>query len=400
MSEANDVHAEFSPSRLKQIMACPGSVQLVRKAAALKRIHLGQYEAAQLGTNRHSLIEEYLTKVNDDGRPFRGDVEEHFADLDEDPAILCDAVDYYFDVMEEYPPDTIPQFEAAVTLAPYEIHEVYGTSDLWWISGDTLHVLDWKFGRWSVSPFKNTQLLAYFFGCLAAHDMSAAGDNRPTKGMLHIVQPMINNFATWSFNIADEEVFLEDVSKAIENALAPCPSYYPSESNCQWCKVSTMCTFRMQQVSKNAQEVFAVLEEEPSLWDEQQIRDFLDASADVVGQRKKILSFFEDRLRQGHSVSGYKLVYGQGRRHWLNDNDVIEFFDVNYPEVEVMEAKMLSPSALEKQIPPKARKSEEFQALIGKTAGIKMVKDTEKGDPVGAQSAFAQFKETDNGDFD
>jgi hypothetical protein len=401
MSEANDIHAEFSPSRLKQIMLCPGSVQLTRKAAALKRISLGQCEAAALGTNRHKLIEEYLSELYEGIRPFRGDVEEHFADLDEDPSILCDAVDYYCDLMEEFPPDNLPAFEVPVTLAPYDIPEVYGTVDYTWVSGDTLHVLDWKFGRWAVSPFKNPQLLAYFFGCLAAHELSAAGDiASPTKGMLHIVQPTIGNFARWEFTIAEEEGFLAKTAEAIEHANSENPPFFPGVDSCQWCKVTTMCSFRMQQAQENAQAVFAALEEEPALWDEQQIRDFLDASADVVAQRKKVLDFFENRLRQGHQVDGYKLVYGQGRRYWINDDKVVEFFDANYPQVEVMEAKMLSPSALEKLIPPKARRSEEFLALIGKTAGIKMVKDTEKGEPVGAQAAFASFKETDNGEFD
>ena len=73
----------------------------------------------------------------------------------------------------------------------FAIHpECYGTCDLWWYdaASNTLHVLDYKFGKRYVAVFENYQLVIYMVGVTSSLNLCAASMESLTV-VFHIVQP-------------------------------------------------------------------------------------------------------------------------------------------------------------------------------------------------------------------
>lgn len=398
-----DKHSEYSPSRLKGIIACPGSVQLTRQARGTDRYLEQQNEAAKHGTMLHGVMESILRAhgcvVNP---PSKDLVQEHIRTLDEDDQSLIHwALNCFYEEMSQFKPEDILAWhiELPVTMEEFGFPEVFGTADLMILvqpAEDSLqlHGWDWKFGRTRVFAKDNHQLQAYKHGGYAYF----LGTHRDLvwPGMpcvMHIVQPAIEHYDRWEHGL--DTAWLNQLLSVMANAESLEPTFAPSEENCQWCKCRSFCKARLDQVQTLAQTVFEAFAVKPEMWDEDQVQyvfGILEVLADV---RKGILEDYEQRLTEGKPVKGFKLVQGQGRRQFPDFEAVVAFLDEHHPNVEAFATKPKSPSQLEKELPLATRRSEEFQKLIQKVHGVKMVRVSEEGDAIlrGAAAAQEAFKE-------
>lgn len=403
MAELINGHAEYSPSRLKGIKACPGVVKLSRMARAYGRVVEQQNEAAAHGSMLHEVMESLLTEHGlMTEMPSKEFVREFTKHLDFDDIILVQwALNCFYSQMQTYTEESIVTFglEARVSLATLGLPQIEGTSDVIVAvstpNGMHIHIWDWKFGRYKVSVHENDQLEAYKHGAYASLRALLSGEyaiTPETPITVHIVQPAIEYYESYE-SFYDPE-WLKSITLAIEDAESECPTFNPSETNCLWCNCRSFCQVRLAQVQQNAQMVFEKLAIKPELWSEDDVQFLLGMLGELEAVRKGILEDYENRLKEGKPVKGFKLVKGQGRRQFPDFEAVCEYLDRKHPDIEPFIAKPKSPSQLEKELPLKTRRDPEFQNLITKVHGLKMVRDTEDGEAIlrGAAAAQEAFK--------
>ena len=208
-------HALISPSACGRIGYCPASVMLS------KDIPNESSQYAEEGTAAHRMAELDLTAFFN-GQPFND------AEQSEKEAIRSaypEAPGYvgvYTNYVAELAKDAIYKaVEVRLPMTPITGEpDAFGTADCLIIAGDTLHVVDLKYGAGvKVDAGQNAQLGMYALAALAELDPDGMlYDVLNVK--MHIVQPRMDNISTWEIDRRVlEENFAVHMRRAASRAL-------------------------------------------------------------------------------------------------------------------------------------------------------------------------------------
>lgn len=208
-------HALISPSACGRIGYCPASVMLS------KDIPNESSQYAEEGTAAHRMAELDLTAFFN-GQPFND------AEQSEKEAIRSaypEAPSYvgvYTNYVAELAKDAIYKaVEVRLPMTPITGEpDAFGTADCLIIAGDTLHVVDLKYGAGvKVDAVQNAQLGMYALAALAELDPDGMlYDVLNVK--MHIVQPRMDNISTWEIDRRVlEENFAAHIRRAASRAL-------------------------------------------------------------------------------------------------------------------------------------------------------------------------------------
>jgi hypothetical protein len=347
-------HAKLSASGSHRWLACPASVEAERGIADKSSPHAFE------GTVAHELAEVAL-KSNTDADDWVGKVmPETSVEIGQE---MADYVQEYINYVRYHiPPKGYAAYEVRVDFSDW-VPEGFGTCDALIISGNTLHVIDLKYGQGvQVSPVENSQGMLYALGAYA----QCAGIVDIQKIIITIVQPRCNIdvFESWEITI---DQLLEWGEYAKSRALMcglPDAEFNPGEKQCQWCKAKATCTALAAFTSDTIMNQFDDVEELTAvnrLTDEQLgkalsakklINSWLDAVEDLV----------VERLGSGVPFDGYKLVAGKSNRQWSNDSDLEQSIYELLGE-EAYTKKLVSPAQAEK-IVGKKRVSEIAEFVV------------------------------------
>ena len=175
----NTDHAFLSPSTSNRWLNCPPSARLEEEYDT----HQSNSYAFE-GTMAHECAElffehkkgkmDYISFVNLTKNRYTSDQEEA-------------AIDYVYYVLDIADTKNI-LVEYKINLENY-IPEGFGTTDSVLIDKDTLHIIDFKYGKYKIDSVFNTQLMIYALGVLDTYKFK----EKPKTVMLHIYQPRINN---------------------------------------------------------------------------------------------------------------------------------------------------------------------------------------------------------------
>lgn len=151
-------HALLSPSKANNWKDCAACAVV----SAYSRSFTST--AADRGTSLHKIVADYLTSKR------RPTLEEVLSEglTETDFEIVSALID---SLSEKIPPDAVLSVEEKVIFSNVlgvDDKYAFGTLDLSYIEGDTLHVVDFKFGKVRVSAKDNYQLLLYAAGVLQA----------------------------------------------------------------------------------------------------------------------------------------------------------------------------------------------------------------------------------------
>lgn len=200
-----------------------------------------------------------------------------------------------------------------------------GSADVIILVGDTIIVIDFKFGRHKVYASElmpdgtrraNLQMGSYAIG--SKHDYEMFHTDVLKNVTMIIVQPFVNHVSEFSCTVEDlakVEDFLRDAARRTRED----PVYVPTFDNCHFCRSRGHCHAQRAEVFKAALDGFdEEVDVDPTLASQYSkvafIRDWADA---VEGRVMKDLT-------DGTPVEGYKLVEGKkGHRAW-KDDDLIE----------------------------------------------------------------------------
>ena len=367
-------HAFFNPSSADAWSTCPRWT--FKKALAPDASVSSSYSAE--GKLAHSTCEDVTLLAGDDLDEFDFDLLLGNGVSREMVQCALEFEGYVRDMIggDEVVLDLI---EARVRLSPL----VWGTADRIIITrppegGVILHVFDYKYGAGvRVRAVGNKQMLLY----AAAAVEQSTGLTDVCTVALHIVQPRMRNFYTWTLDREALAVALlplgmaATVADAIRRAALDGgnePGGVPSEKACQFCPFTLDCPVNINAVSKVLATTSAFMDVDVDIETPKGRGDLLSIAETVRAWGTKTVAAVKDRALRGYAVTGHRLVLGRGRRTWtegadaqaslLEDTGMAKRFDL------LLDPALRSPAQMEKTLG--RDKTEELMGdFITKTAG-------------------------------
>lgn len=357
-------HARLAPSKAHMWLNCYGSLALNDDFPDTSSIY------ADEGSCAHTLAERALT-YKKDATFFIGEkiiVGETEFVVDEDMAVN---VQVYLDYVRREGEGKSMLFEQSLPLTPLTGElDAIGTADTVIIDGDTIHIIDLKYGRGeSVDATDNEQLMMY--AAAARIEYSLLGDFRNFK--ITIVQPRLDHIDPYNFTSANLDAFTVKVHNASLAIAGGSDSRIPGDKTCRWCKAKAVCPELKTKVEIAVSSSFDHLEEirEADLSDSMAFTDLVeDWSRAVRAEVKR-------RLTTGINVKGYKLVQGRmGARQWSDEQAAENKLKIQmrYADEIIFKKELLSPTQLEKKLSKEHPKHwDELQELIIRKEGMPSV---------------------------
>jgi len=194
------------------------------------------------------------------------------------------------------------------------IHDAAGGSiDVLGLShdGETLLVLDYKFGSRRVSAEENVQLRFY---ALCAEMDNATKDlfDKVNRIILCIIQPKLKGVVDmWTMSRTHLSAFHADMTTAIDCTEDKDRVAEPG-AHCQWCPTAPYCVEKKQTVLV------------AKLLDAKSHNELCSAAcelADVEQWCKDVREELYMQIKDGVSVPGYKVVAKRAARKWSNEAD-------------------------------------------------------------------------------
>jgi hypothetical protein len=316
-------------------MICPGSVRMSEGIADTTS------EYAAEGTRAHDLAHYLLDPVN-----------APLADPDDED--MLNHVEAYVEYVQG--------------LAGYQKYEVrcdfskwvpggYGTADAVVFDDitNTLHVIDLKYGKGDVvSPVENVQATLYALG--AWYGFSLVHDIENIE--LHIVQPRLNHFRSWSMTVEELVQFSAYATDRYQATIADDAPLVPDEKACKYCRARGTCRALADVNMQTAQLIFGPVEEEDEVQEMPDINKLTVVEQAYIYKHRGMISSMMSAIEQslsrelshGREVPGYKLVIGRSKRAW-KDADAAEqaLRKVNKLKVrDIFKTSLISPTQAEK----------------------------------------------------
>lgn len=372
-------HAVLSPSSSSRWLACPASVALS------KGIPNESSAFAEEGTRAHEYAESAALLVR--AGTYAPD---HvvFAGADEE---MREAVDFYARKLQEIAPAERTVFEVECGLSLRGItgeEQSNGTADCLIITGSTLHIVDFKYGRGvKVEAVHNTQLAIYALAAIDFYGLFSEIKNV----VLHIVQPRLNHYDAWPVSAATLEEFRKAVAERAELAMSlyDAPEHVRDEhfdagcEVCQFCLAKSKCPKFTEHARQGVIDAFPVLSNEAKA----ELENVLVVPADAASLAKAygaidaielwvktVRETMHRRLANGEKIEGYKLVSGRpGNRKWKDEKEAEALMKkMRVKEPQMYERKLISPTKAERLVKAEAigpRQWKQLEELVERPEG-------------------------------
>ena len=345
-------HALLGPSSASRWMACPPSVRLCEQFEDVES------EYAKEGSLAHEIAELKVKKLIDPGltpRKFTSAMKK-LKDKELYQEEMQGYTDEYVEFIQEqmYSYETTPHIsvEQKVDFSQY-VPGGFGTADCILISNDTLHVIDFKYGKGvPVSVENNAQLLLYALGAYLAYEMIFPIEHIK----MSIVQPRLTGIDTWECSL---DYLLDFAKKAQEKAVMALNSEgdFNCGEHCKFCKAKATCKARANANLELAKYEFKSVD----LLTLEEIGEILQKAHDLDTWVKELEKYALAESLKGNNVPGWKAVNGKGSRSFKNTDDAIKVLKENGIAEELLyERKYLTLAQMEKVIGKK-----DFNNLVG-----------------------------------
>lgn len=319
-------HASLSASSSARWLACPPSAL----AAAMYPDTATEFTLE--GTKAHQIAEAIAS-----GNP---------APKDADVEMVECAKGYADYIHEQTRSDTATVLlEQRVDFSPW-VPKGFGTADCIIIQGDTLDVIDYKYGKGvAVVAENNPQMMLYGLGAL--NEYGFVYEIETVR--LHVYQPRMNNIASAELSAADLLAWADNVVKPTAELAAEGKGEWQAGEHCKFCphagkcrELTKVCTVKVNANGMRGSvpilapwEIADVLRSEPliSLW------------------LKRVKDQALATMLDGGEVPGFKVVAGRGSRAWADDLEVAQILTgAGFKTEEITETSLRSVAGMEKAL--------------------------------------------------
>ena len=199
----------------------------------------------------------------------------------------------------------------------------FGTGDCIIIGGDTLHIVDLKYGAGVlVEAEGNSQMRLYSLG--AIQQFGCLYDVKTVH--MTIFQPRRENVSTATMTVEEIMAWAEtELRPKAELAFAGEGEYHPG-SWCLFCKAADRCRARAEENLKLAREEFGL----PPLLTDDEIETLLPRLPDMVKWANDLQTYALDAaVNHGKHWDGFKLVEGRSIRRYADEEAVAKAAEEN-----------------------------------------------------------------------
>jgi len=331
------------------------------------------------GTAAHDLAERCLSRCADASEWIRSEIKVDDLTFTVD-ADMASFVQVYVDYVRDLAKGGEIMAEARLSIESItgEVGAT-GTSDAVAIVGDTMHVVDLKYGLGvRVSAIDNEQLMIY--GAAALEQYDVLGDIATV--VVHIVQPRMHHIECQAITAdalrwhASEIRQVADLIMAGPDGLEAAPG----EKQCKFCKAKATCPELRAHVLATVADDFVDLTQpvaqqiahRPAAdMDQQVLANCLGAVALVRGWCDAIEDKAHADLAAGIVVPGYKLVSGRrGHRTWASEAIAEQAMrSMRLKADDMYSRKVISPAQAEKLLKDTPRKLARLRDLVTQNDG-------------------------------
>lgn len=336
-------HALLSASSANRWLACTPSARLEETFPDTTSVY------AEEGTLAHELAELKARKHFIDpmgARTFNNKVKklkENELWQDEMLTYTDAYLDYLSSVVHGYSSPPYIAIEKRLDFSSY-VPGGFGTGDCIIIGGDTLHVVDFKYGKGkAVFAEDNPQMKLYALGALSAY--SILYDIK--KITVVIVQPRLDSISEWDLSKEELLAWGESIKPIAQTAFDGKGEFVQGD-HCGFCRAKSVCRARTE--FNIAIEDEFKLQKPPTLSNEEVGRALIKAQ-----HLKKWATDLEEytlsECVKGNEVPGWKAVEGRSNRAF---GDIDKAFEVlkadGIKEVMLYEKKPITLTATEKLV--------------------------------------------------
>ena len=337
INHSDRAHALLSASSAARWLACPPSAIAAEAYPKQDTDYTKEgtlaHEVAEIKAHRH--IPELYYDVDVYEYP-----EGHTHEM-----IECaeNYADYILEQLKSY--DHVLLLEQRVDFSPW-VPEGFGTADCIIIQGDTMDVIDYKYGKGvAVSAEDNPQMKLYGLGAL--NDYGFLYDVKKIR--LHIYQPRINNISVDELTVEELLEWAEKTVKPTAEKAAKGKGKYRPGEHCRFCPHAGRCR-TLTKVCTEYVETHGVKASVEVLapWE---VAEALRMEPLVSLWLKRIKDQALTTLLNGGEIPGYKVVAGRGSRAWTDDLEVAAILKANgLTQEEITKTELLSVAAMEKAL--------------------------------------------------
>lgn len=380
MEHSKRKHALLSASSASRWLACTPSARLE------ERLPDTESKAAAEGTLAHELAEAKVRSFffpKEFGRRRLNSVvkklKEHELWQGDMDRYTDDYLDYIKNIALSLKPAPSARIEQRVYFKEYTLAEPEdeiegsGIADCILLYEDTVHVIDFKYGKGvPVSAKKNPQLMLYALGACQEYQLLYP----ISKARLTIVQPRLHSISEWECTAAELLKFGEYVKERAAFAVKGEGDFRPEKDTCRFCRAKAQCRARSEE---NLRLAFFT-DKYPPLISNEEVGEYLKMGEDVASWLEDLKGYALKECLEGKEVFGWKAVEGRGIREWA---DLAAAFDALVskglvPEEMLWEKKPLSLAQVEKMVGKKDFQESVGEYVVKKPGKPALVKESDK----------------------
>lgn len=274
--------------------------------------------------------------------------------------------------------------EQKVDFSQY-VPEGFGTADCIMISGNDLHIIDFKYGKGvKVDATENPQMKLYALGVLSQYGMLY--DIKQIR--MTIVQPRLDSISEFSM---PKDALIEwganVVKPQAEKAFMGIGDFVQGD-HCRFCRAKGACEFRAKENMKIVEEI---QEKYNGIISDKEVGEMLSKTDGIEQWLQDLKEYALQQILKGKEVPGWKAVEGKSNRKLVDIDKAFEILEANGYKSEILyEKKPLTLTQLEKTI-GKANVAKAIGDYIEKPKGAPtLVKSTDKRESfkISAQEEF------------
>ena len=246
------------------------------------------------------------------------------------------------DFYEDFPEPPHVAIEQRVDFGEW-VPDGFGTADCIMVGGDTIHVVDFKYGKGVVvSAEDNPQMKLYALGALAAYGIMYD----LTTVRMSIIQPRLaSDPDTWETSVGEIVNWAEQVVKPAAALAAAGEGEYAEGEWCRFCAIRGSC--RARAAAQLALEDFG--EKLPPELTDEEIGRALDQGKRLAKWLSEIEEYALRACLDGKEIPGFKAVEGRSVRVWTDaDAAFLAARSQGIPEEMLYERKPITLAAMEK----------------------------------------------------
>lgn len=268
------------------------------------------------------------------------------------------------------------------------VPEGFGTADCIVISGNTLHVIDFKYGKGvKVDAEENPQMKLYALGALSQFGIFYDIDNIS----MSIVQPRLDSISTYNISKTDLLDWGENIVKPQAQKAFNGTGDFTQGEHCRFCKAKGTCEFRAKENMKVVEEIQDIT----GIVSNSELGEVITKTDGMEQWIKDIRAYALEQLLKGEDVPGWKAVEGKSNRKIVDVDKAFEIVEANGFEKAILyERKPITLTQLEKVV-GKTKLTEMIGDYIEKPKGAPtLAKESDKRGPykVSASEEFGNLE--------